>query len=96
MGGLGAAIGVGEVGFGGVWCELGSGRGFRGEWRTGCLGLILVFVWNGAELSFWWGDWALGYHFVGCSHFSDISYFHKILSLMSFHNSSGNSYIPCL
>ena len=26
-----------------------------------------------AKISFWWGDWALGYHSVGFRHFFEIS-----------------------
>ena len=48
------------------------------------------------KLSFWRGDWALGYHSMGFGHFPDISRFPKILSLQSFSNSWHNSYIPCL
>ena len=48
------------------------------------------------KFSFWRGDWALGYHSVKFRHFPNISVFSKILSLISFSNSWGNSYIQCL
>ena len=38
----------------------------------------------------------LGYHSRGFRYFPDYSWFPKMLSLMSFGNSWGNSYIPCL
>ena len=54
--------------------------------------LLLVLT----KLSLWQGDWALGYHYMKFRQFSDISKFPNILSLKSFGNSWGNSYIPCL
>ena len=70
-------------------------------------GLTLVFVWGGAlpggSISVFQGfyasvggvlvsggGWALGCYSVG------FRYFPKIVSLNSFRNSFGNSYIPCL
>ena len=55
-----------------------------------------VFLLLLTKISFWQGDWTLGYHSMRFSHFSGFSYFPKILSLKSFRNSWGNSYIPCL
>ena len=48
------------------------------------------------KLSFWQGNWALGYHSMMFRQIPDISEFPKILSLKSLGNSWGNSYIPCL
>ena len=45
-----------------------------------------------AKLSFWQGDWALGYHSMKFRQVPDIFYFPKTLSFNSF----GKSYIPCL
>ena len=48
------------------------------------------------KFSFWQGKWALGYHFMKCRHFPNISWFPKSLSLQWFGNSWGNPSIPCL
>ena len=53
MKGLGVAIIVKGIGFEGVWGELESEGGFRGQSVTGCLGLTLVFVWGSVA-----GRWA--------------------------------------
>ena len=50
--GLGVTKDVKEVGFEGVWGELGSGHCFRGQWLTGCFGLALVFIWGGVGKAF--------------------------------------------
>ena len=45
---------------------------------------------------FWEGDWLLRYNFMKFLDFADFFYFPKSVSLKSFGNSWGNSYIPCL
>ena len=64
---------------------VGGGGGMRRggllQWLPGYLGRALVFVWGGAgflllvlaKLSFWRGDWALGFCAVGFRHFTDVS-----------------------
>ena len=48
------------------------------------------FLLVSTKLSFWQGDWALGwalgYHSMGFRHFPDISLLPKVLSLKSFGN----------
>ena len=54
----------------------GTGSGFRVGWRT-MAGVELLFFETFllvlAGFSFWPGEWALRYHFVGFRHFPDIS-----------------------
>ena len=49
MKGLRVAKGVRGVEFEGVWGELQSGAGFRGQWLAGCLEVALFFVWGGVR-----------------------------------------------
>ena len=78
MKGLGVAKGVRGVGFGGVWGELQSRAGFRGQWLAGCLISVFrgfspsiggAFCFGGWEQ----GGWGLGYHSLGFRQFPDIS-----------------------
>ena len=54
----------------------GASSSFRVEWRTAgrvsflFLGNFLLVL---AELSFWRGEWALAYHFMGFGQFPDVS-----------------------
>ena len=104
--GLGVAKVAGAIGFEGMWGGLAPQGCFEGQWLTGYLGLVLVFVWGGArrgglisvfqEFSTSIGEafilaGGLGAGVRGHRNFPDISKFPKILSLKSF----GNSYIPC-
>ena len=45
---------------------------------------------------FWYIDWAPSSHSMKFRHFTNIYYFPQSLSLQSFGNSWGSSYIPCL
>ena len=56
MKGLRVAKGVRGVEFEGVWGELRSGAGFRGQWLAGCLEVALFFVWGGGGGA---GGWAI-------------------------------------
>ena len=49
MKGLRVAKNVRGVRSEGVWGKLQSRASFRRQWLTGCLGVTLFFVWNGAK-----------------------------------------------
>ena len=55
-----------------------------------------TFLLVSTKLLFWEDDWALGYNSRKFWDFPGLSKFPKILSLKSFTNSWGNSYIPSL
>ena len=59
--------------------------------KVWCL-LLRAFWLVSLKFNFWKGDWALGYVSTQIWDFPNISWFPKILSLTSIHNSWGNSY----
>ena len=63
---------VSESGF-----NLGGGDRFPGAEYVGCCGFNrsqnICFSLILAKSSFWWGDWALGYHSMEFRHFPNVS-----------------------
>ena len=66
----------------GNWHSRGAGSAALGgcAWGASAGGVVSVFrELVLAELSFWRGDWALGFHSMGFGYFPDISSFPGIL-----------------